>query len=195
MCHRFPIPFRTAISKIEGLKALVNPVFSHNQRMLLIFGTFQLATIIFAVFISILKPRCWQIGRAIESIPIARNAGVHAMLCHNGPVMPVDLWWGKIIIFFLDWCRPIVNLTIYIGIGTLSKYRWHQKEFRIIIHHYSCFFDDENVIQSTKFGTYPEFIYPFYFILEAETRKYFVFCTPPYSQTNFRWKPHFWVEA
>jgi len=44
------------ISKIEGLKALINPVFAHNQRMLYIFGTFQLATIIFAVFISILKP-------------------------------------------------------------------------------------------------------------------------------------------
>ena len=44
------------ISKMEGLKAFVNPVFAHNQRMLYVFGTFQLATIIFAVFISILKP-------------------------------------------------------------------------------------------------------------------------------------------
>jgi hypothetical protein len=44
------------ISKTEGLKALIDPVFAYNQRMLYVFGTFQLATIIFAVFISIPKP-------------------------------------------------------------------------------------------------------------------------------------------
>jgi hypothetical protein len=48
---------------MEGLKAYVIPVFAHNQRMLYVFGMFQLSTIIFAVFISILKP--WKRRKSI----------------------------------------------------------------------------------------------------------------------------------
>ena len=40
----------------KGLTALSDPTFMHNRRMLIIFGTFQVATIIFAVFVSALKP-------------------------------------------------------------------------------------------------------------------------------------------
>jgi hypothetical protein len=44
------------ISKIEGLDALINHTYIHNQKMLYMWGTLQAATLIFAVFISVLKP-------------------------------------------------------------------------------------------------------------------------------------------
>jgi MFS family permease len=44
------------ISKEKGLAALSDPTFLHNKSMLCIFGTFQFATLIFAVFIGVLKP-------------------------------------------------------------------------------------------------------------------------------------------
>lgn len=51
-----------AISKTKGLQALQDPVFIHNQKMLFIFGTFQALTLIFAVFITSLKP--WRKKKA-----------------------------------------------------------------------------------------------------------------------------------
>ena len=44
------------ISEAQGIGALSNQTFMHNKNMVLIWGTFQLCTLIFAVFISILKP-------------------------------------------------------------------------------------------------------------------------------------------
>jgi hypothetical protein len=44
------------ISEKKGLAALTDPVYMHNKTMLIIFGTFQAATLIFAVFITALKP-------------------------------------------------------------------------------------------------------------------------------------------
>jgi hypothetical protein len=44
------------IAQRLGLTALSDTTFSHNRRMLMIFGTFQAATIAFAFFISTLKP-------------------------------------------------------------------------------------------------------------------------------------------
>jgi hypothetical protein len=44
------------LSKVQGLQALSNPQYLHNQNMLYLWGTFQAATIVFALFISILKP-------------------------------------------------------------------------------------------------------------------------------------------
>ncbi len=44
------------IARAEGLNALTHPTFMHNKTMLLVFGTFQVATLIFAVLISSLKP-------------------------------------------------------------------------------------------------------------------------------------------
>ena len=44
------------MSKEQGLSALSNPDFLHNQKMLMIFGTFQAATLVLAVFITALKP-------------------------------------------------------------------------------------------------------------------------------------------
>ena len=44
------------IAKVQGLGALTDPTYTHNQTMLYWWGTFQAATLIFAVFISILKP-------------------------------------------------------------------------------------------------------------------------------------------
>ncbi len=44
------------ITKAEGLDALENPTFVHNTTMLYIFGTVQALTLIFAVFISVIKP-------------------------------------------------------------------------------------------------------------------------------------------
>jgi len=44
------------ISKTEGLASLINPVYSNNVQMLRMWGTLQTATIVFAVFVSILKP-------------------------------------------------------------------------------------------------------------------------------------------
>ena len=39
------------ISKAHGISALSDPTFLHNRMMLTIFGTFQVSTLIFAVFI------------------------------------------------------------------------------------------------------------------------------------------------
>jgi len=44
------------ISKAKGISALSNPAYLHNQRMLYWWGSFQVATIIFAIFISALRP-------------------------------------------------------------------------------------------------------------------------------------------
>jgi hypothetical protein len=46
----------TAIAERSGMAALQDPVYLHNREMSMIFGTFQAATIIFAVFISALRP-------------------------------------------------------------------------------------------------------------------------------------------
>ena len=50
---------RAALSEVlkaEGLGALSNTMYVHNKTMILSLGTFQAATIIFAVFVSVLKP-------------------------------------------------------------------------------------------------------------------------------------------
>ncbi|MEA3470610.1 MAG: hypothetical protein U9R24_02715 [Thermodesulfobacteriota bacterium] len=44
------------IAEAEGLNALSNPVYIHSRTMLYYWGTFQVATLIFAIFISTLKP-------------------------------------------------------------------------------------------------------------------------------------------
>lgn len=44
------------ISKAQGLSALSDPNYVHNRTMLLIFGTFQTATLIFAIFVTALRP-------------------------------------------------------------------------------------------------------------------------------------------
>ncbi|MBU2510029.1 hypothetical protein KJ966_01785 [bacterium] len=44
------------ISEVKGLGAFSDVDYAHNLRMQLIFGTFQGLTLIFAVFISVLKP-------------------------------------------------------------------------------------------------------------------------------------------
>jgi len=44
------------ISKERGLSALSDATYVHNRTMLYIFGTFQVSTLIFAVFITALKP-------------------------------------------------------------------------------------------------------------------------------------------
>ncbi|MFC1821739.1 hypothetical protein ACFL9T_03465 [Thermodesulfobacteriota bacterium] len=44
------------ISKELGMQALSDPTFVNNQNMLMIFGTFQASTLIFALFITTLKP-------------------------------------------------------------------------------------------------------------------------------------------
>ena len=52
-------PWQTAmthISREKGLAALLDPTYLHNRNMLYIFGTFQTATLVFAVFLSVLKP-------------------------------------------------------------------------------------------------------------------------------------------
>lgn len=52
-------PWLTGMAELadrQGLSALENPEFLHNQKMQIIFGTFQACTVVFAVFISILKP-------------------------------------------------------------------------------------------------------------------------------------------
>jgi len=55
------------ISKAEGLKALANPIYIDNMTMLKYWGTFQLLTIICAVFISIFKP--WKRERETARAP------------------------------------------------------------------------------------------------------------------------------
>ena len=44
------------LAKTQGLAAINDATFVHNTKMLLIFGTFQAATLIFACFLSVLKP-------------------------------------------------------------------------------------------------------------------------------------------
>jgi uncharacterized membrane protein len=44
------------LSQTYGLKALTNPLFCYYLTMLMVFGTFQAATLVFACFISSLKP-------------------------------------------------------------------------------------------------------------------------------------------
>jgi hypothetical protein len=44
------------MAKTLGLQALTDPAYMRNKTMLLVFGTFQAATIVFAVFVSVLKP-------------------------------------------------------------------------------------------------------------------------------------------
>ena len=46
----------TEISKVKGLDALADPVFVHNQKMLLVFGTFQCFMLVVAIFITAIKP-------------------------------------------------------------------------------------------------------------------------------------------
>lgn len=45
-----------SIIKAEGLAALSNPLYLNNREMLYYFGTFQACTLVFALFISVLKP-------------------------------------------------------------------------------------------------------------------------------------------
>jgi hypothetical protein len=44
------------ISKDLGMQALSDPTFVNNQKMLMIFSTFQACTLVFALFITTLKP-------------------------------------------------------------------------------------------------------------------------------------------
>lgn len=44
------------LSKEKGIAALADPTYLHNRTMLYTFGTFQAATLIFAVFLTALKP-------------------------------------------------------------------------------------------------------------------------------------------
>jgi hypothetical protein len=44
------------ISKNQGMKALSDPEFLDSRLNLMIFGTIQALTVVFAVFISTLKP-------------------------------------------------------------------------------------------------------------------------------------------
>jgi hypothetical protein len=42
----------------KGMAALTDPTYRHNAKMLYLFGTFQVCTLIFAVFVTALRP--WQ---------------------------------------------------------------------------------------------------------------------------------------
>ena len=44
------------LSKAGGINVLTDPVYINNKHMLWYLGTFQVATLIFAVFISVIKP-------------------------------------------------------------------------------------------------------------------------------------------
>ncbi len=44
------------MAKAEGLNALLNPTYINNKFMLAVWGTFQAVTIVFAVYLSVLKP-------------------------------------------------------------------------------------------------------------------------------------------
>jgi uncharacterized membrane protein len=60
------------ISKEKGLNALTDSTYLHNRNMLYFFGTFQAATLIFAVIISVLKP--WKKRKqASHNKPIRGN--------------------------------------------------------------------------------------------------------------------------
>ena len=45
-----------SISKIQGLAALTDPAYLYNRYMVLYWGSFQLSTLIFALFLSVFKP-------------------------------------------------------------------------------------------------------------------------------------------
>ena len=52
-------PWLNALSPMAremGMAALENPTFQHNRVMLMVLGTFQAITVIFALFVSVLKP-------------------------------------------------------------------------------------------------------------------------------------------
>ena len=49
------------LAREKGLAVLIDPVFVQNRNNLLIYGTVQMLTLIFALFISILKP--WKKGK------------------------------------------------------------------------------------------------------------------------------------
>jgi hypothetical protein len=52
-------PWLSGMARIageQGLASFQNPTFMHNRSMLFIFGPFQAATIVFAFFLSVLKP-------------------------------------------------------------------------------------------------------------------------------------------
>jgi hypothetical protein len=53
------------ISRQKGLAALADPIYLHNRTMLFTFGTFQVLTLIFAVFITALKP--WKKRASAQS--------------------------------------------------------------------------------------------------------------------------------
>jgi hypothetical protein len=54
------------ISEDQGIASFNDAVFMHNRSMLFVFGTFQAMTIIFAFFVSVLKP--WRKrGKMVES--------------------------------------------------------------------------------------------------------------------------------
>ena len=50
----------------KGMAALSDPVFTHNSNMLMIFGPFQAATIVFAIFVSTIKP--WKRKKLSSSL-------------------------------------------------------------------------------------------------------------------------------
>jgi len=54
------------LSKVQGLDALTNAMYIHNQHMLYIWGPFQMATIMFALFISVLTP--WKKRKKLRSV-------------------------------------------------------------------------------------------------------------------------------
>lgn len=51
----------TRISLEKGMDAFMDPTFIYDRNMLYIFGTFQMATLIFAVFLGAIKP--WKARR------------------------------------------------------------------------------------------------------------------------------------
>ena len=50
------------VSKVQGLAALADPGYLHNRHMVLYWGAFQLSTLLFALFLSVLKP--WKKGKS-----------------------------------------------------------------------------------------------------------------------------------
>jgi uncharacterized membrane protein len=57
-----------AISATEGLQAIYNATYLHNHQMLKTFGYIQLFSLVFMVFISVLKPwKKWQKGQTIPA--------------------------------------------------------------------------------------------------------------------------------
>jgi hypothetical protein len=48
----------------KGMGALLDPVYAHNHKMLLLWGSFQVSTLVFAVFVTVLKP--WKKNAGAE---------------------------------------------------------------------------------------------------------------------------------